>query len=113
MLFFHVLGECTDVDNVKTWKTRFVDIRENVMYIASGKESNENRVTISLKKKYVSMPRKKIVAIHGGPKTLLIRSTSEIDAYHWMMALSQYCYVAPMMDGMFRLFKLSSVSKTK
>ena len=81
------------------WKTRFVDVRENVMYISPGKESKVNRVTVSLKKKYVSMPRKKIVAVHGGPRTLLIKATSEVDAYHWLMTLSQYCYLAPMMDG--------------
>ena len=71
------------------------------MYISPFKESKHKRVTVSLKKKYVSMPRKKIVALHGGPRTLFIKSTSEIEAHHWLMTFSQYCYVAPMMDGRF------------
>ena len=93
-------GDCSDIDQIRPWKERYIEIRDYSMFISPVKGKKEHQVTISLKKKYISMPRKKIVAVHGGPRNLLIKSSSEITAHHWFLSLSQYCYVAPMMDGM-------------
>ena len=53
----------------------------------------------SLQNQFISMPEKKIVAIEDNLSCLAIKSSTEVKAHKWFMTLSQYCFVAPTMEG--------------
>ena len=45
------------------------------------------------------MPEKKLVAIEDNSSSVVIKAPSEVRAHKWFMTLSQYCFVAPTMEG--------------
>ena len=57
------------------------------------------QAAIPLKNRYISMPGKRLIAVQGGHNSLVLKCTSEVLAHQWFMTLSQYCFVAPMMEG--------------
>lgn len=81
------------------WRIQYVEVRDKMMTIAHSRDKRDKQITVSLKKRYISMPRKRIVAIQGGPNTILLKCSSEIQAHQWLMTLSQYSYLAPSMEG--------------
>ena len=76
-----------------------MEIRDCKIYLSPTKDKRNQQVTISLKDRYISMPGKRLIAVQGGHNSLLIKSTTEVLAHQWFMTLSQYCFVAPMMEG--------------
>ena len=95
----YLTGDCNDVEQTKVWKSRFVQLRDGKLFVTTSRENKDDQVTISLKRRFLSMPRKKVIVVHGGPSNLLIKCSTEIQTYQWTMALSQYCYIAPTMEG--------------
>ena len=93
------LGDCTNIDQVRTWKVQYIEVRDCTIYVSPNKDKRTQKVTIPLKNRYISMPGKRLIAIQGGHNSLLVKCGTEVLTHQWFMTLSQYCYVAPMMEG--------------
>ena len=86
-------------NNQLVWTTQFIEVSSGVLNVAPSRGQRKQFKSKSLKDCYVSMPSKKQVAIENQTSLITIKAPTEARAHQWFMTLSQYCFVAPMMEG--------------
>jgi len=70
------------------------------MRVASNRTDLSRSASIPLTGRYVALESKRMVVIQGNDGLYVLRPSSEVRAYKWLVALSQYCFMAPTMEGM-------------
>ncbi|CAK8672536.1 unnamed protein product [Clavelina lepadiformis] len=93
------IGDNADTEKIRYWKGQYIEVQDGVLRIAASRKTRNQHQTISLSNHYIAKEAKKMVALYGNPKVYVIKSSSEVRAHEWLLALSQYCYIAPIMEG--------------
>ena len=92
-------GAAEVMDDTKGWGIHFIEVLDGVLYICPSKQQRNRQTTTSLADSFISITGKRCIVIENQRDGLIIRTNSEVQAQKWLMVLSQYCFVAPSIEG--------------
>nr|CAB3263065.1 uncharacterized protein LOC100187308 [Phallusia mammillata] len=93
------LSTSNDLELVTSFSRNFLEVKDGVMRVATTRANLAQSTAIPLTNRYVSIERKRIVVIQGNDGLYALRASGGIQAYEWLLAFSQFCFVAPSMEG--------------
>nr|XP_002131479.1 uncharacterized protein LOC100187308 isoform X1 [Ciona intestinalis]XP_026690642.1 uncharacterized protein LOC100187308 isoform X1 [Ciona intestinalis] len=93
------VGELIDVDGSRAYRRQYVEVIDGNLRISTSRETRNQANVVALASRFVCMETKRNVAIQDGASTFVIRAPSDTSALKWLLILSQYCFVAPIMEG--------------